>query len=388
MDVTPVVWTRLPRGPVGPLIALWLVLWALAYLAGCTLERSGVFTPDPCVPASCQELAIECGPVDDGCGGFLDCGGCGGRSQCANNECECHPLECGEPGLECGEADDGCGGQLACGDTCEQPEMCGATAPNVCGCPDACETSGRPECGLVWDDCNAEAIPCGRPCPPSATCVESACAELTHYDVLINEFSWEFDYAELLGPPNLDLGDLHLIAIEGDRNTDQGRIRFAHPLGTLDDDGYLTIELDDDFVGTGTVTLLLVRDYYGATDGSTDVDTNGNGIFNFQPWSEIIDGVAIDDGAVDARTYSELAVLSRNFDGFGAHVGGASRVPNGVDTDTDGDWARNDPGGFGMVPGAAPAPGLAAHTPAALRGPGYNVVIKWPPTHAGDRRSE
>lgn len=42
-----------------------------------------------CVPQSCEDLAVECGSVDDGCGQSLDCGGCfWWFLECRQNACE------------------------------------------------------------------------------------------------------------------------------------------------------------------------------------------------------------------------------------------------------------------------------------------------------------
>ena len=52
--------------------------------------------------------------------------------------------------------------------------------------------------------------------------------------------------------------------------------------------------------------------------------------------------MAVDDGGADDRTYG-LPVLGPNFDGLNpSEPGGASRIPNGGDTDTADDWMRND----------------------------------------------
>jgi len=44
---------------------------------------------DGCVPASCGDLAAECGAIDDGCGKELDCGGCfWWFLECRENSCQ------------------------------------------------------------------------------------------------------------------------------------------------------------------------------------------------------------------------------------------------------------------------------------------------------------
>lgn len=87
--------------------------------------------PDTCVPESddemCQRLAFECGPLmaEDNCGtmreidscgdpatvceGFDSCGGGGDPGQCG-----CTRASCEELGVLCGEVEDTCGGTLMC----------------------------------------------------------------------------------------------------------------------------------------------------------------------------------------------------------------------------------------------------------------------------------
>ncbi len=381
--VNPVVWTR-PTSWPGALSIPWC---AFSVLAGCAADRSGIFTvdDDACVPRTCSELGVECGPVNDGCGGFLDCGGCGERSSCVDNSCECHPLECGKPGTECGKANDGCGGLLECGDTCTNPEVCGGEVPNTCGCPDACDAVDRPKCGAYWDTCRLETMECGRGCTRRKTCVDRACDELSADGVVINEFSWQFDYAELLGPPRLELEEHYILGIEGDSNTDRGRVRFVVALGdeesmapaTLDERGYLTVTLHAGPHGNGTITLVLVSDYTGTTDGTTDVDYYNNGSTNVALWSKVLDGIAVHDGGLGDNTYAGVPVLTPSLTGWNYPVGGASRIPNGIDTDTPNDWARNDPDGFGIADDAEPpSAGLAINTPAWTPQSGYNVSVE------------
>ncbi|MFT4039178.1 MAG: hypothetical protein QM692_13410 [Thermomicrobiales bacterium] len=45
---------------------------------GATVGKCGAPVPTPpCVPATCESLGWACGAVADGCGGTLECGGCG-----------------------------------------------------------------------------------------------------------------------------------------------------------------------------------------------------------------------------------------------------------------------------------------------------------------------
>lgn len=97
-----------------------------------------------CTPKTCAELGVECGPIDDGCGKLIDCGGCPDGKACGAetpNVCgvgECIPKTCADFGFECGQQGDGCESILDCG-TCPSPEFCGGGGPNKCGRGVNCE---------------------------------------------------------------------------------------------------------------------------------------------------------------------------------------------------------------------------------------------------------
>jgi hypothetical protein len=93
-----------------------------------------------CVPKTCAQVGATCGPAGDGCGGTLSCGNCvapqtcgggGVASQCGGSN-NCIPKTCAQLGFNCGPVGDGCGGQLACG-SCTAPQFCGGGGPSVCG---------------------------------------------------------------------------------------------------------------------------------------------------------------------------------------------------------------------------------------------------------------
>jgi hypothetical protein len=88
-----------------------------------------------CTPKTCQEQGLTCGAAGDGCGNLIagGCGGCpppmtcgaGGVSgQCAGTE-GCIPSTCAQQNIACGPAGDGCGGQIASCGTCAFPDTCG-----------------------------------------------------------------------------------------------------------------------------------------------------------------------------------------------------------------------------------------------------------------------
>jgi hypothetical protein len=102
-----------------------------------------------CVPRTCASVGANCGPMGDGCGGTLNCGGCttpdscgggGTPSVCGNNGTHCTRRTCAQAGANCGPVADGCGGVLSCG-TCASPQICGGG-----GIPSVCGGGGPPPC--------------------------------------------------------------------------------------------------------------------------------------------------------------------------------------------------------------------------------------------------
>jgi len=63
--------------------------WAVWSSQAAPLELSTPtwMTSGGCAPATCQSLGQECGQPSDGCGGSLDCGGCGSGEACASGLC-------------------------------------------------------------------------------------------------------------------------------------------------------------------------------------------------------------------------------------------------------------------------------------------------------------
>ena len=120
---------------------------------------------------------------------------------------------------------------------------------------------------------------------------------------------------------------------------------------------------------------VLIADERYESAGVFDVDNDG--VLDVTPWTSILDSVAVFDGGSADLTYSP-ANLTPGFDGGTFTVGGASRIPNGVDTDTPGDWVRNDFDGYGL-PGftGTPDPGEAANTPGT-----FNSLVPEPATLA------
>ena len=149
------------------------------------------------------------------------------------------------------------------------------------------------------------------------------------------------------------------------------------PVGATGANGLWFTNLLSNALENGTITLLLVRDFTGAV--GTDLDTDNDGTLDVTPWDAVVDAVAVNDGGVGDLTYG-IPVLGVAYDGLAFAPGGASRIPDGADTDTAADWVRND---FDLagIPGfpGTPEEGEALNTPGA---PNALVEVEPPPPPA------
>ena len=185
-------------------------------------------------------------------------------------------------------------------------------------------------------------------------------------ELLINEFSastasTDVEYVELVGAPNTAVSGYTLLEIEGD-STAAGTIDSVIPVdGTTNPDGLLLKSLAANELENGSMTLLLVKDFSGAA--GDDLDTDNDGTLDATLWREIVDSVAINDGGSSDLSYGPT--LGRNYDGISSFApGGASRLPDGVDTDSPQDWVRNDFDLAGIAGQAGSLePGEALNTP-------------------------
>ncbi len=187
--------------------------------------------------------------------------------------------------------------------------------------------------------------------------------------VVINEFvanhtgTDDFEYVEIFGPASTDLSAYTLIEIEGD-SAGPGTVDGVFPVGTTNATGHWSTGFLANQLENGSLTFLLVEGWSGSV--GTDLDTDNDGVLDVTPWTNVVDSVAVSDGGVDDRNYSTV-VLAPNFDGAPFTPGGASRIPDGADTDAVADWLRNDFAGAGIPaldPGS-PEAGEALNTPDA-----------------------
>ena len=156
----------------------------LACGGGGTPGQCGAPPGVSCPPKTCQALNINCGPADDGCGNLIQCGPCiapqtcgggGVPGQCGYPDAaSCVPQTCAQQNLTCGPTGDGCGNLLQCGN-CMPPDTCGgAGVPGQCGSIDAgmcapttCSAQSI-ECGPAGDGCG-NLLDCGN-CSGNQTC--------------------------------------------------------------------------------------------------------------------------------------------------------------------------------------------------------------------------
>ncbi|MDO6761516.1 T9SS type A sorting domain-containing protein [Tamlana sp. 2_MG-2023] len=152
------------------------------------------------------------------------------------------------------------------------------------------------------------------------------------------------EFIEIFGAPFTDYSAYSLLIVNGEAGN-TGTISTAHNLGTTDENGFWSTAFLNDDIENGTITLLLVENYTG-TYGD-DIDTTDNGVIDATYWTTIVDGIAISNGGANEYTYA--VALMPNYDGDASTVGGASRIPNGLDTDSASDWVRNDFDGEGFT---------------------------------------
>lgn len=200
----------------------------------------------------------------------------------------------------------------------------------------------------------------------------------------INEFSasttgTDVEYVEIYGSPETDYSAYKVLEIEGDFYlAATGTVDEVISLGTTDANGLYLANLSAGALENGTITLLLVKDFTGALN--QDLDTDEDGVFDITPWSEIVDAVAVYDGYGTTDITYGVPVLSPYYDGLAYAPGGASRFPDGFDTDAATDWVRND---FDLA-------GIAGNPGSIILGEAYNTpgapnaIYVPPPEACGD----
>lgn len=161
---------------------------------------------------------------------------------------------------------------------------------------------------------------------------------------VINEFVFNHvgtdtnEYLEVSGGANSDYSGLRLLIIEGDSPV-FGVVDRVEAVGVTGSNGIWWSGFVSNALENGTQTILLVSDFTGAV--GNDLDADDDGVLDVTPWTALVDSVAVSDGGASDRAYSTV-LLNATYDGGSFTPGGASRIPNGVDTDAAADWVRND----------------------------------------------
>lgn len=226
----------------------------------------------------------------------------------------------------------------------------------------------------TFDGLGAHTADCGDVEPPTAK-------------VVINEFSLntvgttDVEYIELLSTPTSDLSGYRVLEIEGDAPSSGvppfGLVDEVVSFPAADASGRSLASLANGALENGSVSLLLITGTAPAL--GTDIDTNDDGVIDDGLGFTVVDAVAVTDGGASDRTYGGVT-LTPAFDGGTLVPGGASRIPDGTDTNTTADWLRND---FDLagIPGSTgtPAFGEALNTPGAAN----EAVPPPPPIEAG-----
>ena len=183
---------------------------------------------------------------------------------------------------------------------------------------------------------------------------------------VINEFSAstagdDAEFLEVHGSAETDYSQLSILQVEGDGGSSLlGRIVSAHPVGTTDGAGLWSLDLAQNTLQNGTLTLLLVEGY----DGQVVIDGDQDGVIDEGTGLTVVDSVGVTYAEEGDLVYSET-VLAPGYDGSDFAPGAASRIPDGADTDGTDDWVRNAYNKAGIEEGTTPAPGEAWNTPGA-----------------------
>lgn len=186
-------------------------------------------------------------------------------------------------------------------------------------------------------------------------------------DPVINEFVFnhigidDLEYFEIYGDPSTDYSNFTILVIEGD-GIGAGRIDFLINVGTTNADSLWISPFFFNDLENGSQTLYLVENFTGNLND--DIDTGNDGIVDFAPWTRVVDAVAVSNGNAGNIFYTDV-LLTPGLDGDNFIYGGASRIPNGTDTDNVSDWVRNDFDLAGITGASNPSPedGEALNTP-------------------------
>jgi len=191
---------------------------------------------------------------------------------------------------------------------------------------------------------------------------------------LINEFVFNHvgqnthEYIEIHGQSNVNYSAYTILVVDGrsqQAGGNPGQVYRTYPVGATTPNGFWFTGFLTDQIHNGTTTLLLVRNFNQGI--GIDLDPNNDGILDFTYWTDLADSVAISASLPGDRTYSNV-VLYPGFGGNPQMVGGASRIPNAINSGSINDWRRNHFNGQGL--GCASCSGAASNNE-AINTPNY-----------------
>lgn len=170
---------------------------------------------------------------------------------------------------------------------------------------------------------------------------------------VINEFianhigSDSHEFVEVFGTPNTNYSTLTVLVVEGDSGEDPGQIDRVIPVGSTGVTGHWVSPFSSSQTENDhTLTYLLVDGFSGAL--GNDIDGNDDGTIDNPLWTGLLDSIGITDNGAGDHNYGPGVVLGPFYDGISFVPGGASRMPDGMDSGAQTDWVRNDFHGEGL----------------------------------------
>ena len=185
----------------------------------------------------------------------------------------------------------------------------------------------------------------------------------------INEFVFDhsgtdyYEFVEIFGMPSTDYSRYSILQLEGNNPSAFGVINSVDAVGTTDENGIWWTGFFNNRYQNDSPTFLLVKDFEGEV--GDDLDTDDDGVIDVEPWSILVDSIAVNESS-SHKTYATTE-LFWEYDGLPYTPGGASRIPDGYDTESITDWVRND-WNLAGIPGETGTPtfGEAYNTPGEL----------------------
>lgn len=156
----------------------------------------------------------------------------------------------------------------------------------------------------------------------------------------------DHEYVEIYVAPGTPYTSSSILVVQGTPAGNPGRVDQVFTTSTTNGAGFWTTGYLTSSLESPTFTLLLANGFTGAV--GDDLDPDDDGVLDASPWTTLLDGVALTDGAAGSRTYV-AAVLGPGLGGNATPPGGVSRWPYFKDTDAASDWRRNDFDGEGLA---------------------------------------